>query len=243
MILLVVISFPLLIYIPNFDLKINAQVNAFLTVHVHRNDARTRRIWYPGKSGNCILTGAYTNNPHVLVRYDVQGSEDAYLSLVLSQYKKSIDLGYTLSCFCTDPFHLGQPSKDLEYSIERTSAWTKEKSGGPLGTKSSSDNPTFAVLIPDATSAYMQVRVSTSKTSAVHVLLVPVKKFGDNIRRATGEAAIDTGKYRHGFVATDRTRVPPGTYALLISNFHAGELATFRLVVASSKRIKVEEIR
>ena len=52
------------------------------------------RIWYPQGS---VLEGAYTNNPHVLIRYDVEGLADKYLSLVLSQFKKSNDLCYTLS--------------------------------------------------------------------------------------------------------------------------------------------------
>lgn len=222
------------------------QVQTFLTVHIHRNDARKRRIWYPGRSGNCILNGAYTNNPHVLVRYDVTGPDDAFLSLILSQYNKSSDLGYTLSCFCTEPFQLGQPSKDLEHTIELASAWTPGKCGGPLGTRAAwEENPTFALSVPASSSSatYLQIRVSTSKTSAVHVLLVPVPKHGDSVRKATGEAVIDTGKYRHGFVVTDRTRVPaPGSYALLITNFHAGELSSFRLVVASSTKIRVDEI-
>lgn len=66
-------------------------VSDFLTLHIHRS---RDRVWYPQGS---VLEGAYTNNPHVLIRYDVEGLADKHLSLVLSQYKKSNDLCYTLS--------------------------------------------------------------------------------------------------------------------------------------------------
>jgi len=201
-------------------------------------------VWYPGISGNCILTGAYTNNPHVLVRFDVSGPDDAFLSLVLSQYNKTGDLAYTLSCFCTEPFQLGQPSNDLEHVIELTSAWTKDKSGGPLGTERCDSNPTFAVTVPASSSpTYLQIQASTSKTSALHLLMVPVARNGDGLRKATGEPIIDTGKYRHGFVVTDRTKIPSGKYALIVTNFHAGELANFRMVVMSNRKVKVDEIQ
>jgi len=219
------------------------EAHDFLTVHVHRNDAKKRRVWYPGRSGKCILQGAYTNNPHVLVRFDVSGPEDAFLSLVLSQYNKTNDLGYTLSCYSTDPFHLGEAAaKDLEFVYERTSAWTEEKSGGPLGTQTCERNPSFAIEVPGR-GATLQVRVTTPKTSAVNAVLVPVGKYGDGVRSSTGKPVLDTGKYRHGFLASDTERVEGGPYVLLVSNFHAGQHATFNLVVSSSAKIRIEESR
>ena len=73
-----------------------SQVSDYLTLHIHRTTSSRRRVWYPGGS-NCVLTGAYTNNQHILIRYDVEGPSDKHLSIVLSQYKKSTDLCYTLS--------------------------------------------------------------------------------------------------------------------------------------------------
>ena len=135
------------------------EVNDYLTVHLHRNTARRLRIWYPGKMGHCILTGAYTNNPHVLVRYDLQGQEDQYLSLVLSQYKKSSDLAYTVSCFCTEPFTLTRPIKELPFQVERFSQWTEAKAGGAIGTKTAYMNPQFALAIGKG-GATMQIMVN-----------------------------------------------------------------------------------
>jgi calpain-7 len=72
------------------------QVSDYLTLHIHRISSSKQRVWYPG-GGKCVLTGAYTNNQHVLIRYDAEGLQDKYLSLVLSQHKKSNDLCYTIS--------------------------------------------------------------------------------------------------------------------------------------------------
>jgi hypothetical protein len=199
------------------------------------------RIWYSGKSGNCILAGVYTNNPHVLVRYDVEGPEDQFLSIVLSQYNKSNDLGYTLSCFCTEDFSLGTPKGDLPYVKDFSSEWTTSLCGGPVGRQSFANNPTFAVKVPEE-GATIQLTVSTSTTAAVNVLLIPVTSYVDAIDRAIGEPAIDSGNYRHGFIATEKRKVKSGCYALVVSNYHKGEYAKFRLNIFSSCKLKTSII-
>lgn len=181
------------------------------------------------------------DNPHVLVRYDVTGPADRFLSLVLSQYKKQNDVPYTLTCFSADPFELSKPEEDLKHKVKLSSAWTEGKSGGPIGSNTYKDNPSFAVYVPKD-GAEIQVEVSTSQSSAVHVDMVPVSTFGDGMDRATGEYVIDSGNYRHGFLVTERERVAAGAYCLLISNFTPGMLGSFHVVVSSSVRIIVEEM-
>jgi hypothetical protein len=193
---------------------------------------------YPGKSGNVVLTGAYTNCPQVLVRFDVTGPEDKFLSLVLSQYAKTNDLAYTLSCYSTEPFALSKPAKDLEHRIQLESAWTVDKCGGPMGYEK---NPTFAVHVPPG-GATLQFRVSTGKTAAVNLVLCPVPRFGQGVRHANGEPVVDSGKYRHGFLATPRQKVDAGAYVALVSNFNAGETGRFTLVLSSSAKLKIQEI-
>ncbi|GKZ00309.1 hypothetical protein MPSEU_000983800 [Mayamaea pseudoterrestris] len=219
------------------------EVNDYLTVHVHRNTEQKNRIWYAGKGGDCILTGAYTNNPHVLVRYDLQGQEDQFLSLILSQYKKSNDLNYTLSCFCTEPFILTRPPKDLPLCIELFSQWTDEKAGGALGTKYAYNNPQFALATPTGGSM-IQITVTTIRTSAICFILVPVAAYGQAVTASNVvKPIIDTGKYRHGFVASERQLLPHGTYTLLVTNYDRGKIASFELKISSSAKIKVMEIR
>lgn len=216
-------------------------VNDYLTVHVHRNNEKKGRIWYPGKAGDCILTGVYTNNPHVLIRYDIQGPSDRFLSLVLSQYKKSNDLGYTISCYCTEAFTFTQPSLGLPCCIKLASQWTEAKSGGPLGSSGSRNNPQFAVTVPVG-GATIQISVVTVRTAAVCVILVPVASFGHDIAKAKGKPIIDTGKYRHGFAVSDQHLVPHGSYTLLVSNYDAGKLASFEVNILSSVKLKAREI-
>lgn len=208
------------------------QAKDYLTVHIHRNGAKKDRVWYPGRSGNCVLTGCYTNNPHVLVRYDVQDAADKHLTLVLSQYKKSNNLNYTLSCFCTEEFRLGKPEIDLEHHTELSSTWSTYTAGGPIGHEKYVTNPQFSIRVPAATT--LQLILSTTTTAAANMLLVPVASYGDGIAKATGVPIVDSGKYRHGFVATDRTVVKAGVYALIVSNFHAGQTGLFNIKVSSS---------
>jgi Calpain large subunit, domain III len=219
-----------------------------LTVHIHRHSAKKERIWYPGRSGNCVLNGCYTNNPHVLVRYDIQDDNDKHLSLILSQYKKSNDLNYTLSCYCTEDFALSQPEKDLEYHYDLSSTWSTYTAGGPIGQDKYHTNPQYSVLVPPQNKnqrslTTIQLNVSTTTTTAVNALLVPVRSHGDAFTKAIGRPIIDTGKYRHGFVVSERMSVPSGAYVLVISNFHVGQTGFYNVKVSSSaSKLKVEKI-
>jgi calpain-7 len=219
------------------------EVSDYLTVHLHRSKSATDKVYYPGQSGNCVLTGAYTNNPHVLVRYDVDGADDKFLSLVLSQYKKANDLSYTLSCFSTEPFSLGKPQNNLPFTKELSSTLTLN--GGPLGSKNVINNPMFALGIPnDDDSVIVQLKVSTSKTVALNIIVMPVDSYGQRMDRATGHAVIDSGKYRHGFSITDRKKMKRGgSYVVLISCYTPGQVASFQVHVSStSNRVKFEPI-
>jgi len=177
----------------------------------------------------------------VLVRYDVEDKADKYLSLVLSQYKKSNDLNYTVSCFCTENFHFGKPEKDLEHSVELSSAWSTYSAGGPIGQANFVNNPQFSLHVEKGTT--LQLKLSTSTTLAANVIMVPVRSYGDTIEKATNEPLIDSGKYRHGFVATEKKAVKPGGYACIVSNFHKGQTGLFNLKVSSaSPKVKIEKI-
>jgi calpain-7 len=216
-----------------------AEVNDFLTVHIHRTSSHKERIWYPGKSGKCVLAGAYTNNPQVLVRYDVTDQSDKYLVLVLSQYQRSDDLGYTLSCYCTENFSFGQPQKSLPHSQEVSGALNA--AGGPIASATFIHNAAVALSIPDSGST-LEFRVSVTKTVSLNILVFQTQQYGQGMRGATGKPVIDSGNYRHGFVVTERKMLPPGSYVAVVSNFHGGVTAPFRLSIHSSRAIQVKSL-
>lgn len=223
-----------------------ADVSDFLTVHIHRNDRRKEKICYPGGS-SCVYTGAYTNSSHVLVRYDAIGMHDKFLSLVLSQYKKSNDLSYTLSCYCTAPFELGKPTKDPEHITEIKSQWTGQSAGGPPSSPTFGTNPMWAIHIPpgigsDKDGLFLQLSCTTTRSVAVNLMLVPVDRLGTRVRRLKNEPLIDTGDYRHSFVATSLFFVPSGSYTLIISSYYTGQTGNFALKLLSTSKIEVKMI-
>lgn len=217
-----------------------SEVKDYLTVHLHRNDKNKERIWYSRSKRN-VLTGAYTNNPHCLVRYDVTDPADKYLSIVLSQFEKSHDLGYTLSCFCTERFTLGRPAKELPFSRSLNSSWTLTNAGGPIGKKSFYMNPMYAVLIPEG-GCTIQIQCLVPKTMATNVMLVPVDSYGRRVTKILSDPPVDSGNYRHGFVVTERTKIEGGAYTLIVSSYSPGEAANFRVKLSSSMKLKIDEI-
>jgi len=217
-----------------------SDVKDYLTVHLHKNDSSRGRIWYP-RTKKTVLTGAYTNNPHCLVRYDVTDSSEEYLSIVMSQYEKSHDLGYTLSCFCTEAFSLGSPARELPCSRTLTSSWTSSTAGGPIGKKSYYRNPMFAVEIP-AGGSLVELHCLAPKTLAVNVLLCPVDAYGQRLKRIQSEPPCDSGNYRHGFAVTSRSKLEAGAYALVVSSYSPGETGNFRCKVLSSAKLRIDPI-
>lgn len=211
----------------------------YLTVHVHRNNGKHDIVWYPGGK-NCVLSGAYTNNPHVLARFDASEVTHKHLSLVLSQYKKSHDLGYTLKVFCTEPFSLSQPAKELPLCREIASEWTTATAGGPPGERTFQQNPMWSVRVP--VDSFICLRCTAVKAFAINVMLVPVETYGERLKQITQEPALDSGPYRHGFTVTERKRVPGGVYTLIASTFNVGEVGRFRLTITSSSKLMIERI-
>ena len=216
------------------------EVTDYLTTHVHRNKGKTDRIFYAGGK-SCVLHGAYTNNPHVLIRYDLTDKADQNLSLVLSQYQKSNDVGYTISCFSTQPFTLGRPDKDLPFKLELVGEWRATSSGGPPSSSAFGTNPMFALRVPEK-GASVQLRCSTMKSYAVNVMLVGVDSYGRRVERLTKEPLLDSGHYRFGFVVAEKKLVRPGNYTIIASTFNAQQTGAFCLQVFSSARLTVEAI-
>ena len=101
-------------------------------------------------------------------------------------------------------------------------------------------NPQFAVRLTSTTT--LQIRLSTNSTVAANCILVPVNKFGATIENATSDPVIDSGNYRHGFVATEKKIVKSGAYCLIVSNFHVNQTGLFLLKVLSSKPVTMDSI-
>lgn len=207
-------------------------VTDYLTAHIHRVKEDGHRVFYP-REGTCVLHGTYTNNPHVLIRYDLTDNSDRELSLVLSQHQKANDLGYTLSCFCRCPFTLGRPKGDFPFKLEVNGEWTSNSSGGPPNRQTFSKNPMFFLRVPGS-GTLIQLRCSTTKSYAVNIMLIEVDAFGCRVKRLTKKPFVDSGDYRHGFVVTESKMVPEGNYTVVVSTFDPPQVGPFSFQVFSS---------
>lgn len=206
-----------------------------------------------------------------MVRYDVT-NEDKYLSFVLSQYKKTNNLGYTLSCYCTENFELGHPEGSLPVCRQLKGSWKLRDNsspeggaqkrfsleigtaGGPPGKGSFGSNPQWSIMLPPD-GVRMQVKCMAPKEVAVNVILARSKpgrasQHGElneqksrRIHHLYEDPAIDTGSYRHGFAVSDVVYVPGGLYTLVASTFEVGQVANFLLhVLSSSGGVRVSEL-
>jgi hypothetical protein len=164
---------------------------------------------------------------------------------VLSQHQKSHNLGYTLSCYCTESFKLGKPQKDLPCFFDNTGQWTAQNAGGPVGTRHFFDNPMYVLSLKETTE--IQLRGSTSKSCTVNVILFQLQKTSssENFRalsRKHGKIRLDSGNYRHGFCVTERRSLSPGLYTILVSTFSPGKLGVYSIKITSSTKVVLKEV-
>jgi calpain-7 len=214
------------------------EAQAYLTVHIHRTSVDKERIWYPGRSGGCVLRGAYTNNPHGIVRYDIVDSSDKNLALVLSQYSRSTDVAYTLSCYCTERFSFTKPQPNLSHRHALSASLCP--TGGPVGSTNFSRNTMIALKVPDP-GVTIQFRLSVKKTVALNILLFKTDSYGDDLQQSRGKPVVDSGNYRPGFVVTKRQYISKGSYVGVISCFdQTDSSAPFRLEIYSSEKIEAK---
>mmetsp|Transcript_457 Transcript_457/g.1167 ORF Transcript_457/g.1167 Transcript_457/m.1167 type:complete len:935 (-) Transcript_457:685-3489(-) len=224
-----------------------ADIDDFLTIHLLRNSAKFERLWYPN-SKSTISNGCYTNNPHVLLRHDVKGPEDQFISLVLSQHQKKKDLAYTLSCYCTEPFTLSRPPKMLPCKLNFASEWTAQSAGGAFGSTNFFLNPMFEISLTRKTT--MQIRCTAPSRFAVNIMLLGIldnKNAGNkrNLRelvKYSKKPVLDSGNYRHGFTVTEMKSINPGTYVLIASTYDKDQIGKFIVKMDTSIDVASNQI-
>ena len=198
------------------------------------------------------------------VRYDALNPENKVLSIVLSQDKKSNDVGYTLSCYCTKgEFKLGRPKLGLTICQSIEGSWklrdsrtdsrslTIGNAGGPPGRGSFGSNPQWSIRVPVGGSR-IQVECRVAKDLAVNAIIarygtgccrggIPEQK-SRRIHQLYEDPVLDTGKYRHGYAVAEAAFVPAGLYTLVVSTFEVGQVGDFSLRVLSSKEIELNAL-
>jgi len=208
----------------------------FISLNIHRNSNDLPRIWYPGGK-SCVVRGVYTNNPHILMRYDVNCPKDKFLSLVLAQHNKTSNINYTLTCYCTHDFKFGT-SKKLPIKLDFCAEWTKETCGGAPGRGHFFSNPQFLVNVPPG-GAYVQFSCTTDANIFCNIALV--KSDGSRVN-SVGNSDLHAGKYRPAFAITDVCSVGAGNYTLIASTFDPCEIGRFLVTAYSSVPLVVKSI-
>ena len=200
------------------------------------------------------MNGPYTNNPHVLVRYDLVKDVDRSLALVLSQYQKSKDLSYSIAIYCTERFKFRQSVDPLPICRVLNGSWELRVSskqdqrstlgigsaGGSPGKGSWGSNPQWSLNVGNDT--IVQLKCMAMKTLAINVILVQ-SQTGRRVHHLYESPTIDSGDYRYGFVVTARTLLTTGVYTLIASTFEAGQVGSFILHVMTDRKIDITEVK
>jgi len=151
------------------DLIGNKTEETSLTAHIHRltKEEISSRIVYPNPTK--IINGIYSNNPLVMIRYDVT-AQDKHLAIILSQYKKFEDISYTISVYSTDPFTFKPAPSFLPNNFKLKGQFDPSNSGGAVGRSSSYfRNPQYKLEVKRDTKIEMLMKVGSSLSINISV--------------------------------------------------------------------------
>jgi len=225
------------------------QDEIFLTCHIYRDG---KRIYSPGVA---FLDGVYTNDPHTLIRFDIDAQKlnsadkiDRY-TLVLSQLAKAIDITYTVNVYSTVSLALSlAPSFSNVFTQDIKGAWSDETSGGC--SEFFNINPQYRLVLQDEqTDVHIQLFYPPTIRGNISIVLDsgmtetpfgPVPTRTDNL---TQDCQVSTsGPYKMGFTHCSCS-LPAGSYNVILSNFYVSMKSPYRgMFATSSKNVSWNEI-
>lgn len=238
--------------------KKNENQEIFIALHVHKLslNALSNRIYTNSKP---FIKGVYSNDPHTLVRIDIDNDEighdedddrtnntssneqkDESFALVLSQINKSFDISYTLNVFSTSPFRIYPSFPPPPFKVELQGSWTKESSGGTTVHPSFYRNPQYSLIVLDSIQlVHIQILFPKEVDAAIFVL----KTNGNRIDHINDEDIVSkSGKYRQGYCYCEE-KILPGIYTIVISTYNPSQIGPFNCTISSREpKLQIKEI-
>lgn len=210
----------------------------FLTIHVF--DRRQGKLVLD--SGKAMISGVYSNNPHVLCRLTVPSGSNAY-TVAVSSYEKDnrTGLNYSLQVYstenCTPKPTLHQIPNKLRNSQVVKSQWKGVTAGGRLGSEGYKSNPMFSVSL--ATRGVVRVRLMSHKEMCCQVSL-----YSGESKAQVGNTTYiaNSGKYRYGFCYLEIDDLNAGNYVIVPSGYERGAPGAIILEIESSENFKVNAL-
>jgi calpain-7 len=196
----------------------------WITLHVYSNSGG-KRVYYPHDP---FMKGVYMNSPFYLQRWETE-KENASYTLVVSQYKKSKDLYFTVDVYCTGEFKMADLIRP-KYTKTITLQYTQKNSGGSANSSEYWFNPQYRVTIPGGTSL---VNFQMKGPEFVQVNLMLFESNGEKVESFSTQRKADSGSYRNAFCYFEIEKPTPGEYTLIPSTWYPGETPTCLITVLS----------
>ena len=235
----------------------------YLTCHVFSN-TDGKRVYAPEKR---FVSGLYTNDPHNLIRFDVDpailnmDSGTVAYTFVLSQLSKSRDISYTITVLSTRPFLLNRTPGLPSNQIPIQDAWKEGiSSGGSLSHEFFNINPQYRLTVyKNPTEVHFQMFYPADIQGSISVFsnstMIPVgatrvEDVGKGVKiipdrtdvAAEDDEVMSSGPYRTGYCHCSGV-LPVGTYNVILSNYQPSMVGGLRGVCASgSKNVSLEAI-
>ncbi|KAI0090683.1 hypothetical protein BDY19DRAFT_992108 [Irpex rosettiformis] len=196
-----------------------------------------------GISYDMGLTGAYTNNTHVLIK---TRSRTATLLIVASYDGASEEVGFTITVYSSASIQWAGSPSSLPYSEKITGALTSKNAGGNATLPTFMLNPQYFLRIhPDKSAkpnAKSRMTLSLAGDRRVPFNASVVWSQGQRVTdMSKSDIALSTGAYKFGYTSSAKA-ISPGEYTIVVSAFEPKQTGPFSLKIDCSTRIEVTTI-
>ncbi len=199
--------------------KVPLAKQPFITMHVYKK-RNGSRIYYPSST---FLQGVYSNNPHNLIRFDVEPGRHIF-TLVVSQYERVNDIDFTIYAYSMAPILKLNKLLPYPHAIDVIGKWSSANAGGCGNHPSFPNNPQWRLTLTHGTAVFLGVEAPVN-------FYVNVKVFssGNIIKSRNERELFSSGEYRKGFCYCEVPKIGKGVYTILVSTFDPGQVGNFSL--------------
>ena len=238
--------------------NVDSDNEVFMAMHIYKK-RHGQRIY--GASTKKYIKGVYSNNPHDLVRIDVDMTNNADtkdMTIVLSQLDRVLDVNYTLSIFGTNTFRFFRTPTAGVYKYDFTGKFVENECGS-MSPEAFFMNPQFYIYSGSSNSKNEKIKLhleafyTRTISCSIDIISVPKSKelilAGNKPSRVYSVDVRDkdnrtSGAYRQGYCyITDILLQPEMFYVVILSTYMSSMAGSYRFnCISNTNKIRCEGI-
>lgn len=218
----------------------------FMALKAYATSPAGARILIPNRSP--AYHTPLLDSPHTLLRLERPSPSAAYTIVVAQSDLPLRKYSFTLSFYSLSPLTVTPAPPSHKHTQTLSGSWTRRTAGGKVGSPDYYTNPSWSIIVPSPTRLSLLLTTDNNELP-IHVCAVyrstsPSSSWPTS-QLSRRDILMSSGEYRRGATHVQSlaaSPVQPGSYAVKVSTFTPGQLASFVLQVGSDVPLTITPI-